>query len=56
MAILLTLPPNLEKRAHELFNEVDHTSYLGLAPSGGLSKILVGWLRPKASWTMGRPS
>ena len=58
MAILLILIPNLEKRAHELFKEVAYTSYLGLAPllSGGLSKILVGWLGPKMLWTIGRPS
>ena len=41
MAILLILLSNLQKRAHELFNKVAHISYLGLAPSGGLSKILV---------------
>ena len=42
MVKLLILSPYLKKRAHELFNEVAYTSYLGLAPSGGLSKILVG--------------
>ena len=56
MAISLILPPALEKRAYELFDEVGHAFYLGLAPSGGLSKILVSWLRPKALWTIGRPS
>ena len=58
MAISLILPPSLEKRAHELFEEVAYTFYLGLAPllSGGLSKILVGWLESKALWTMDRSS
>ena len=56
MAILLILSPPLEKRAYELFDEVGYAFYLDLALPGGLSKILVGWLEPKASWTIGRPS
>ena len=56
MARSLTLPPPLEKRAHELFDEVAHAFYLDLAPSGGRSRILVGWLGPKTLWTISRPS
>ena len=56
MARSLTLPPPLKKRAYELFDEVAHTSYLDLALSGGRSRILVYWLGPKTSWTIGRPS
>ena len=50
MAISLTLPSTLKKRAHELFNELAYISYLDLASfkrSRDRSKIFISWLRSK---------